>query len=43
MINLVDWAQADALLYFMVGIMLLLAIVIAVSMFMMAKKPKKND
>jgi hypothetical protein len=42
MINLVDWAQADALLYFMVGIMLLLVIVIAVSMFMLAKKSKKK-
>lgn len=42
MINLVDWSQANALLYFMVGILLLLPLVIAVFLVVMVKKSRKN-
>lgn len=42
MINLVNWAQADGLLYFMVGILLLIPIVVIIWLVSMTLKNRKK-
>jgi len=41
MINLVDWAQADSLLYFMVAVIVGLPIVIGIWLAIKVKNTKK--
>ncbi len=41
MINLIDWAQADALMIFMVAVLVLLPIIIAIWLIIKVKNSKK--